>query len=587
VRMDGTEDVGLYGLDETSTRLVRAFVWSRTTRSKSRVLWYALFPFSLINMAGYMQPNPGSLRLGRYLRFAVRTLGVTLTLTYVLWLIALLSDEPATFAGNAFVYIPFHWGGLAVVVGGFLIVLLRRMLSADEGLNDTSVASPSFWNGESSRAMCAIHLLAVLGLLALLLLWPPYEHGVHLLFWTAAIQIGLVILLGLPIWVLSRGGLHQPAFAAIATCGAAIVLAQAYLSSARLAWTWILTYLDGFNLLFPPLSRPRGEATWPRFVLPQWLRKEGTSNLSDVVATYILCGILVVLIGILARRLPGWWARRQADQRQVRADYALTSGGKLPTWAKRIARARARRQVVVELPERLLWLGPLALLWVVVSVFLYLNLLDLSRHRLVSQFVTLGSHSLAVGAVVAALAFLTKMVRDRAAIVFDVTGLWPRKYHPLAGRPYGGPVLEQLTDTVREVAMREPLVLIGHSQGSVLAYLALLRLSAKLRRSIALITVGSPLGSLYRTFFPHYFTQGAFSALGGGPGGVKQWLNLYRDTDPIGGPIFDATAERLQESAPKNYAEAAVYRPKIHSEYWSEPRVVAADVRRTDAAQSP
>jgi hypothetical protein len=78
------------------------------------------------------------------------------------------------------------------------------------------------------------------------------------------------------------------------------------------------------------------------------------------------------------------------------------------------------------------------------------------------------------------------------------------------------------------------LVISGHSQGSVLAAAAAWQLTPAVRRRVALLTYGSPLERLYGRWFPAHFGPAALSAL---HHDVDCWRNLYRPTDPIGGPV--------------------------------------------------
>ena len=66
-------------------------------------------------------------------------------------------------------------------------------------------------------------------------------------------------------------------------------------------------------------------------------------------------------------------------------------------------------------------------------------------------------------------------------------------------------------------------------------------------RQTAFLTYGSPLARLYGGFFPVYFSPTALRRLGGflaGPSAgapdraTWRWRNLYRPSDPIGGPVF-------------------------------------------------
>ena len=87
------------------------------------------------------------------------------------------------------------------------------------------------------------------------------------------------------------------------------------------------------------------------------------------------------------------------------------------------------------------------------------------------------------------------------------------------------------------------LVISGHSQGSVLAAAAVWQLRPGTRRRVALLTYGSPLERLYGRWFPAYFGPAALAAL---HREMHCWRNLWRATDPIGGPVrlAAATADR-------------------------------------------
>ena len=78
------------------------------------------------------------------------------------------------------------------------------------------------------------------------------------------------------------------------------------------------------------------------------------------------------------------------------------------------------------------------------------------------------------------------------------------------------------------------LVLSGHSQGSVLAAAAAWQLTPATRARIALLTYGSPLERLYGRWFPAHFGPAALAGL---HRDMACWHNLYRRTDPIGGPV--------------------------------------------------
>ncbi|MFF5937964.1 hypothetical protein [Streptomyces sp. NPDC012508] len=133
-------------------------------------------------------------------------------------------------------------------------------------------------------------------------------------------------------------------------------------------------------------------------------------------------------------------------------------------------------------------------------------------------------------------AYKDASARRTIGILWDVGTFWPRAAHPFAPPCYAERAVPDLTwrmsSWTRHTGGR--LVISGHSQGSVLAAAAVWQLPPATRRRVALLTYGSPLERLYGRWFPAYFGPGPLRAL---YGTIHCWSNLYRATDPIGGPV--------------------------------------------------
>lgn len=133
-------------------------------------------------------------------------------------------------------------------------------------------------------------------------------------------------------------------------------------------------------------------------------------------------------------------------------------------------------------------------------------------------------------------AYKDPSARRTIGILWDVGTFWPRAAHPFAPPCYAERAVPDLTwrmaTWTRATGGR--LVISGHSQGSVLAAAAAWQLTPADRRRVALLTYGSPLERLYGRWFPAHFGPAALSAL---HHDVACWRNLYRPTDPIGGPM--------------------------------------------------
>ncbi|MFG2331615.1 hypothetical protein ACGFMM_18515 [Streptomyces sp. NPDC048604] len=133
-------------------------------------------------------------------------------------------------------------------------------------------------------------------------------------------------------------------------------------------------------------------------------------------------------------------------------------------------------------------------------------------------------------------AYKDASARRTIGILWDVGTFWPRAAHPFAPPCYAERAVPDLTwrmsSWTRTTGGR--LVISGHSQGSVLAAAAVWQLPEHTRHRVALLTYGSPLERLYGRWFPAYFGPDQLTAL---HGEVHCWRNLWRATDPIGGPV--------------------------------------------------
>lgn len=133
-------------------------------------------------------------------------------------------------------------------------------------------------------------------------------------------------------------------------------------------------------------------------------------------------------------------------------------------------------------------------------------------------------------------AYKDRTARRTIGILWDVGTFWPRAAHPFAPPCYAERAVPDLTWRIAgwTRATGGRLVLSGHSQGSVLAAAAAWQLEPSVRKRVALLTYGSPLERLYGRWFPAHFGPAALSRL---HRDVDCWRNLYRATDPIGGPV--------------------------------------------------
>lgn len=158
--------------------------------------------------------------------------------------------------------------------------------------------------------------------------------------------------------------------------------------------------------------------------------------------------------------------------------------------------------------------------------------------------------ALGVGALAALALALLRMVQRAASgennsrylgVLCDLTLFWPREAHPIVPPCYALKVIPELAARATE-HLEDPdtrVVLVGHSQGSLLAAVATARLLDSLpehdRERVGLVTAGSQLQWAYPRAFPGVVPHDSLQGLAGSLQG--RWRSLCRGTDPLGGPV--------------------------------------------------
>ncbi|RLP89137.1 hypothetical protein [Micromonospora sp. CV4] len=270
-----------------------------------------------------------------------------------------------------------------------------------------------------------------------------------------------------------------------------------------------------------------------------------------VTLGFSLAVVVVIVAALLAPRL-GRGRRRRAAEDLVRRDYPEAS--RVPP-----ERTRAVRDAIVHarLADRLGPLlssayGVLAVLTLAAAGLsvtglgpgaLALSLGDEPLARPVVFVTDLGALLIGLFALVLAgmglFAYRSGAIR-LVGVLWELATFWPRAAHPLAPPCYVERAVPELTRRVRQLtADGHGVVLSGQSHGSVLIAVTVLQLPDECRRRVALLTYGSPLGSRYRRVFPAYVNDEVLRKLGDQLS--WRWINLWRYTDPVAGPVFAPT----------------------------------------------
>ncbi len=152
--------------------------------------------------------------------------------------------------------------------------------------------------------------------------------------------------------------------------------------------------------------------------------------------------------------------------------------------------------------------------------------------------------------------------RRGLAVLWDVGAFFPRWHHPFAPPSYGPTAVRYLAEFVKSKTLAPGgVILAPHSQGSVIT-VAALQLLDPIPHDVALLTFGSPVGTLYRQFFPALFPD-LVELEQRIPG---RWINLFREDDPIAGPIAESI----------DHAPLRDPHLRVHGLYWLEPEYAAS-----------
>lgn len=277
------------------------------------------------------------------------------------------------------------------------------------------------------------------------------------------------------------------------------------------------TFLDG-----PPVL-----LTWQASVIP------------------VLLVVLLVLGAVLGRQT---LLLTRAEQDKVISEYGVAPGD--PARTRRIARARAMATLTDRAPllvavtaTTTLLLGAGALVGAFGTGKTPVRAGESAQpfvHGAAQTAQALGSWLIGLGFILFVTwgrrAYKDASARRTIGILWDVGTFWPRAAHPFAPPCYAERAVPDLTwrmaSWTRATGGR--LVISGHSQGSVLAAAAAWQLKPSDRKRVALLTYGSPIERLYGRWFPAHFGPAALDAL---HQDIDCWRNLYRPTDPIGGPV--------------------------------------------------
>lgn len=533
-------------------RRVEGYDWGRlTTDSPLQPLWVLLLPFTLVNVAGWAHDRfSGSRSRLRAARAAVHLSAGLLTASYTLWA-AIISVD---YLGYQVLGRLGQTAQILGVVLGFLVaatvpallttianVTRRRYEQVESGHGvgtrdgqarwavDEDLSSDQFFaHDRSLQKLLRWHgLITVVSFGAVagqaLLQWGEPNLGLGQVFlFIGALQVAVIAALALICWNPSG---RFPGFRGPRALPAAAVTLAAALSNGVSA---------GFALLIAQLSG-----------IPWELWGQELALIESFVITVVLWA-LGFAVWALRRR-----GRANADELpELTSPDVSEPDGVSEQLRSLVAAQRSRALTAQQAPQLVTIFAALFLLSAAISLVMRIDVGEPVTEwvqppdRSVLALVAAG---LLPGIAVAAVVMVwqsrvSPSLRRTVAIVWDVLTFWPRRYHPFAVRPFTERAVPEFQGLVSDrIRSDGGLIVSAHSQGSVIAAAALAPMGSAMLHRCGLLTYGSPITTLYGQVFPAYFGQQPVQELAervdSGSGG---WANLYRRTDPIGGPVMGA-----------------------------------------------
>jgi hypothetical protein len=601
-------------LPTVPTHQLRLVNWSRANRKLTRHLsWYLAFPFTLLNVAGYMEPEKDWPR--RLMRAGVALASLCLTISMAAWITVILETgwQKLSTADDRLtgVVLQAIGPGLLILFIAYRMIVGRVLV--DKGGTAASLATIAvlglmikyLHNKPASRSDDWLHRMLV----------PLGDRGAvvdtmtNLVLGTSAV----VLLVALGLCILALWQRHNGA--ALAGAAVLLVLAVAMLHTAgsmlRLFTASLFQYVppsgnkriyfwEGIAMSNVLLPKPDAMRT-PQVV------KIGTAALRIDLIPVFFIAMLVVFAVVF------WFKLRRQHKRNAlppAISLARPAVGEPGEPGERTSQLRSptkpasrTHELIASLPVHLptpvaVSIVTTAILWAVLWLAL-----SQANARIIADILL----NLQVwGAIVIVLVIIRRPeeLADRLRRTFgsiaDIAGFWAPDLHPLAGASYRRALLSGIRQAINDLMIdypRDPIALVGHSQGSVVcawfvrgghwterqteALTDRQALKDNLHESgdrspsdrIALFTCGSPLSTLYQTFFPRYFGTQFFDRTQSMTVRGSLWRNYWRETDPIGSQLHsrpggDGNVDVTEGVVDVDVTERINEETFGHGEYW-------------------
>lgn len=571
---------------------VRIVNWVRGTRRTQRAGWYLAFPFTLLNVTAFLHP---AARRSRWLGTATNVISVILTLGTLCWGVAMVETVlvrlPVTVDPAAAAW----WVSLpvAVLIAGTMLArraAARRAVARRAVARRASAAQSAAQSAGSVMTTVHVGLVLVAGVLLAVTRparwrvsapWPdnptrlpdgtvarlldPLPTAAALSVILAAVFAAVLVIRAARAAPRSPAGPAgpKPSGPAGLNFSAAGLLLVSAVIVLHAVFALLRMVVDSAATLVAQAFAPGAPAagTWVGVVLSA----DDPTTYQDNRVDFLPAHALLLLIVLVASALGvAAWRSRRLDE-PVRSPYR---------WRELARRAVLDAGAVVWRSLAVAGIAGTGLSWAAV-VFL-----ESQRAQPVFPVLYLLVSLLATLVAVAVLLAQFAGVREVVNRIGDVAGFWPVRAHPLAGSSYRADVMTALRAEL-DADRDRPVVLVGHSQGSLLCLWLLAgapratpptegTTEAITGRDPVLVTTGSPVSTVFRGLFPAHVGQELLDTAAQRTAG---WLNAFRVTDPVSGPMPDAENIELADPIPPGPVRG-------HGGYWDDP-VLAARIARS------
>lgn len=538
--------------------------WSRANRKLTHnILWYLAFPFTMVNLAGYMEPK--SKVAGKTFRVGIALSSVCITVAMAAWSTVILETVTHSFgnvANSVVLQLVISAVGPVTLSGVIIYRRYSRRFQDDVTRANSAISLISVVALGGLFAFCLLQVIwqSILRQPPLMLpsnwlgRWSGFIDPMTLLVagttavvWVVALLLALISLLvrfkHCAEWYMKDGASLSAAALLIVS---AIALLHGAGSAVRLTVAWLFQFFFSFQT---PDGQSGGATTY------MLLQPKGAQEALriDFIPLFLLEFVAVVLVGLILVLFNSIRLATEHSKflnRGMSADYLMPDEFVPPDkW----------HCVVRDAAAFLPWLAVLTLpliagLWICLAWKLLM-----AEDSTIADWLPW----LKIGAVMlvlvlasgrpAAFAGWLTAIFGRIA---DIAGFWPPDLHPLAGVPYLNALVDGIRDEVGKNG-QNAVALVGHSQGSIVCawFVAwglgdgcppkateFIRCRGEVRSwnpapgQVMLFTCGAPLASLYATFFPVYFSDELFGRIKG-MCRAESWYNFWRQTDPIASAI--------------------------------------------------